>query len=147
MCKPGGINAFGMFQKVFLDGMSEVAVSRMHSTFSPQAGNYALKKLKKLAKHAPENALNKVYLIEAERLVLQGNEEKALTRFQKSIEYANEQGLFHEQALALERCGMALIRLGSRERAIESFEGARKLYKRWGAFAKVDQITKLVREL
>ena len=136
-----GINALFIPQMIFLGAIADVASEKSSYWQSLQAGRTLLKKLKSFSNLCPENVLNKVYLIEAERCAIHGQQDRATSKFQKSINYARDQGLIQEQALASERAGIRLLEWGKKDVALEYLGEARNLYRRWGSTFKADRIT------
>ena len=136
-----GVNALFVPQMIFLDAMADVATERKSIWQSRQAGRASLKKLRAYARLCPENVLNKVYLIEAERCALYGQRDKAISKFQKSIDHAREQGVIQEQALACERAGIQLLKWRKNGDALEYLDEARNLYRRWGSAFNADRLT------
>lgn len=129
----------------FLFGMVEVLAACETRKKKAWAGWRSLRKLRALkrAMTCPENIVNKIFLIEAERAALQGYNEKAKRKFLASVRYARESNFIHEEALAYERLARALSSWGD----IAEAEGYKKeaaiLYHRWGFAAKVVQLTKV----
>jgi hypothetical protein len=111
-------NAFSVTRLFLLDGMAEVAVAQPLQR-KPKTGEYASAMWKTFSEHSPDNFLNQVYLIHAERCMLQGKRDKALRKLELPIEHhtkeqgvIHEQGMIHKQALACERTGMILVKDG-----------------------------------
>jgi len=86
--------------------------------------------------------MNKIYLLEAEYLVLNGKLDIAIPMYQRSIELAAAEGFLHEQALANERAGMALRYCGDANDCFPFLKKAYDLYGRWGSTPKVEQLRK-----
>ena len=107
----------------------------------------ALNKLRIYGKFAPESIMNKIYLIEAEYATLKHAKVDAKSKFHKSIEQANQQGMVQEEALATERYAIAMFEWGEITESLEYFERARHLYERWGSTEKVKRLTKFVRDV
>lgn len=99
-----------------------------------------LKQLKKIAKHCPENLINKVYLLEAELAACGGKEEEALALYEKSITCGRMEGYNHEVGLACEKAAIMLRGCGRLKEARTYFENARASYLVWGANLKVDEM-------
>ena len=145
--KKSSLQAFNvplLYQSHFMEGLSDVIGTRGKGKKIGRAGKAALKKLRKCARHAPENVLNKIYLIEAERFAARGKKEKAIGKFQESMDQAKEQNFIHEEALAAERAGIWLrewedVKLGN-----PMLEKARGLYEMWGSPVKVRQVSALI---
>jgi predicted ATPase len=139
-CKKSGMNALCLTQFIFLDAMAEVTVEHPSKWKSLLAGRSSLRRLKEYARHCPENMLNKVYLIEAERHAIRGNRDKALSKYVLSIEHAERHGVLQEQALAYERAGLRLLEWDREIRGLEYLRDAKNIYELWGASYKVDQL-------
>jgi hypothetical protein len=130
----------------FMAGLSEVVYARQSSKKNPKAGKPALMKLRHWAKFCPANVLSRVYLIEAERDALKDNRERALRKFQASIDQADEQGFVQEQALACELAAATLVGWERKREAREFYRQARLLYERWGSPVKVEQMNKYLEQ-
>jgi predicted ATPase len=139
-CKKSGMNALCLTQFIFLDAMAEVTVEHPSKWKSLLAGRSPLRRLKEYARLCPENMLNKVYLIEAERYAIRGHRDKALAKYVLSIEHAEHHGVLQEQALAYERAGLRLLEWDREVRGLEYLSDAKNIYERWGASYKVDQL-------
>jgi PAS domain S-box-containing protein len=96
-----------------------------------------IKRLTKLAKSAPMNYQNKVFLLEAERLRVLGQSSQAMAFYDRAIATAKEHGYIQEEALANELAARFYVEWGKAKIAqvymIEAYYG----YARWGAIAKV----------
>jgi predicted ATPase len=138
-----GVNAAMVYQVFFLDAMMDLVIARKSGSRTKRYKS-PLKKLRLHAKHAPENVMNKICLIEAERAALKNDRVGALSKFKQSMDLACEQGLINEQALACERTAVALLEWGDSGRALEVFEEARRLYEQWGSPVKVEQLSNFV---
>jgi hypothetical protein len=99
-----------------------------------------LKKLRTFANHNPQDGLHMVHLVEAELDALGGNRENAMSNYNLAIDSSKKVNFLHVQALACERAGVALQRLGEMSLAREHLDQASKLYHEWGAMAKVEQM-------
>ena len=108
------------------------------------AGKSSLKKLRMCTRHAPDNTLNKIYLIEAERFAARGKKDNAVAKFRQSLNHAEEQKFTHEEALAAERAGFWLLEWGDTELASPMLERAHRLYERWGSPLKASQVSALL---
>ena len=64
----------------------------------------------------------------------------ALSKYRQSIEAAKKEAFLHEQALACERAGLALRKIGRENEALKFLVDAQSLYKSWGAKIKVEQM-------
>ena len=110
-----------------------------------------LQKLESLNRHCNENIQHNVYLLRGELKASKGNLREALHYFTLAERHSQKQGFVHLQALAHERSGVALMRLGnSGKNAVETkrdeeairyeLQTAINYYRAWGA-------TRLVRML
>ena len=145
--KKSSLQAFNVpliYQSHFVEGLSDVLATRGKGKKVGRAGKAALKKLRKCARSAPENVLNKIYLIEGERFAAKGSKEKAVQKFQQSMEQAKEQNFIHEEALAAERAGMWLREWGDAKLGNPMLERACGLYEMWGSPLKVRQVSALI---
>ena len=104
-------------------------------------------KMKKWAKHAPMNFLNKYYLVEAEKCRLLKKTVKAIEYYNKAIELSNKNDLLQEEALANELKAKLFIDIGDMKLGRFYIEEAHYLYMRWGADAKAKQIKKKYRSV
>ena len=143
-CKKTGLNAISMIQLIFLDAMSSLTVHQKSTWKARHAGNDSLKQLREYAEHCPENVLNKVYLVEAEQFSLRKQRDKAVRRFNMSIQLASQNNITHEEALANERAGRRLLEWGWKSMALKHLEEAKRLYEAWGSTYKMEQISELV---
>ena len=100
----------------------------------------ALKKLKRVANHCPENCQHKVFLMQAEFAAVQGDLEKAVGLYNKSISLANKHGFVQDEALANERAALALWQSTNNATANIHMNQAVELYTAWGAAAKRKQL-------
>ncbi|CAB9501208.1 Serine threonine kinase with two-component sensor domain [Seminavis robusta] len=132
-----GFNLPLWYQVHFVGGLAEVDGAKMSGKRVRQAGKASLKSLMQLARHQPDNVMNKVYLIEAERLATMGQRNKALEKYRLSIEHAKKNNFVHEEALASERAGLSLIGWGETTNGAAFLERARWLYEKWGCTGKV----------
>ena len=139
----GKMSCIRATQQAFFDGMTAMELARTcHKRSHLQTVCGSIKKMKKWAKHSPHNFLHKAHLLEAEMALVHGNRGKALMKYKKSIEMANDEGFVQDHALACERTGVALRHFGQDENAREYFLKAVSSYREWGALAKVDQLEK-----
>lgn len=127
----------------FLQGIVSATLSRT-SRYHRRQAHLILTKLRKCSHHCSENFLNKVYLVEAELASSMGNVEKALMKYEMSIQLARDQQCVREEALACERAGYSLREWGQHEGSLIFFARAQLLYSQWGAQIKVDQLKDLL---
>ena len=100
----------------------------------------SMRKLKQWAKHAPENYAHKYYLINAERLRVMGNGNKARHFYDKAIELASNNRYIHEEALTYELAGRFYVQQKSENLADFHFKAAYNSYREWGAKAKLNDL-------
>ncbi|MFZ2633632.1 MAG: AAA family ATPase [Desulfosalsimonadaceae bacterium] len=120
-------------------------------SYFPQAGWFLQKsilfrvlrnqrKMKKWARHAPENFLHKYHLVEAELARLRGTGKNAIPLYKKAISGAMETGYTQEAAIACECLAVFYLDQGIHDFAASYMVQARDLYQTWGAHAKVRQL-------
>ena len=95
------------------------------------------KQMKTWASHAPMNFQHKYELVEAEKARVLGQNETAITYYERAINGAKEQGFIQEEALANERAADFYLALGREKVAKTYMTEAYYCYIRWGAVAKV----------
>ena len=95
--------------------------------------NTSIKKYKIWAKNCPENFVNKLYLIEAEKFRVFGHDLKAMEYYKKSIDSARENGIIHEEALANELAAKFYIERKMSEVAKPYLRNSHYCYMKWGA--------------
>lgn len=103
----------------------------------------AQKRLRKLrTERADEDPTlwNKVFLLEAQIHVCNGQHENALLLFHKSVELADREGFSHEQGLAYELAYDMCRGCGRTGEADLYLSQAQANYGRWGAHVKVEQL-------
>lgn len=89
------------------------------------------------------NYLHKVYLLEAEIAKCKGDFEQASLLYDLAIEEAEEQEFIHHAAIAAERA-FEYYRDKNRDRQAKNyFKKSIKLYRDWGATAKIEQLKDL----
>jgi len=99
-----------------------------------------ISRFKRWVKTNPTNTLNKLRLIQADRLRVLGKDLEANALFEESGRFAMAQGFVHEEALAYELCGKMHVRSGRLTLGLPYLGKARDLYRLWGAQAKVDDL-------
>lgn len=100
-----------------------------------------LVKMKKFANAAPINHLNKYYLIKAEFANIQNQKDKASDYYYKAIETSTESAFTHEAGIAHELAANFYLKIGHKQTAVHHLVEARKCFLKWGATAKVKQLT------
>jgi tetratricopeptide (TPR) repeat protein len=144
--KTAAILPFVLHSHLFLEALTTATLSRT----DPGVIRNSRKLLEKLKadKHVTySNNENKVRLVEAEVAAATGDRDLALTKYQESVEAAQRESFFHEQALACEKAGNSLLEWGDYSKAREYFQSASTLYGQWGADAKVRDLSKRLERL
>lgn len=100
-----------------------------------------IKALKQFAKISPQYNSHKVLLLQAEFQYLKGEMEKAKIFYDKALKAATENGMQNDLALCWERAGQFFQ--NTRQELLASFylQNAYRAYRRWGAEAKLKQMT------
>ncbi|MBY0239892.1 MAG: AAA family ATPase [Burkholderiaceae bacterium] len=100
-----------------------------------------LRKLKLWAQHAPDNYRYHWLLCEALRLRLRGRMEQAGRLLDDAIDCARAQGQLHEEALACELAARSFLAQQRERLAGHYLRQALLMYERWGAEAKLQQLS------
>jgi histidine kinase len=95
-----------------------------------------LAKFKKWSRFSPENYLNKKLLIEAELNRIHQKPDKAMPLYDSSIEWAHQNKLLHEEAIALEAAGNFYSKRNEKEKTEQHYIRAIGTYRQWGALNK-----------
>lgn len=98
------------------------------------------KRMKKWAKHAPMNIMNKLALVKAERASITANKEQAVSHYQQAISLSREHLFLQEEALANELLARFYLAENNPEEAKSHLRSAHSLYEEWGASAKCRQL-------
>jgi len=168
--------------RIFYHGLSCLALAQQQQSISTanadtapptttkkqylKAAKGALEQMRKFAVHCPSTFDNKVLLMEGEWLLVHNKLDDAMRKFTASIAKAEIEGLQHEQALAYERAGRALLLHEQQQKQLlflqynnqpikkkkkEELNDAHTylskaclLYEGWGAHAKVEQMKKTI---
>ena len=147
-------SSFFVFSHYFFEGMTCMALARSPKTkFRKKKclgrANRCLKILKKYNNYCRRNCLNKYLMLKAEFKIMGGDLSGGLELFEKSASISQEEGFMHEQAIAYERAGLAVLHEKSTdgtlssEVATEYFTKSIYHYQLWGARTKVDQLIDL----
>ncbi|MCV6636192.1 AAA family ATPase [Candidatus Albibeggiatoa sp. nov. NOAA] len=96
------------------------------------------KKLKKWAKHAPDNNAHRYALVKAGKAQLAGKTEKALHYYKQAIDLAQQHGYRQEEAVACELYARYWQLKGDMNVAATYIREAFYLYQNWGANSKLD---------
>jgi PAS domain S-box-containing protein len=98
------------------------------------------KRLRRWARHAPDNYLHKYLLVEAERARIRGQENQAAALYQQAIAQARENDFLQEVALGYELLAQHELAMGRHKSSMEQMSASLRFYRQWGAFAKVHQL-------
>lgn len=96
-----------------------------------------LARMTRWADNCAANFRHLQYLMEAELTGLDGQPQKALEYYEKSIDAAREAGFLRDEAMASEAAARHLLALGRRRCAEGYLRAAYCLFERWGAARKV----------
>ena len=105
------------------------------------------KRMKAWAEHCPENYLHKYLLIEAEISRILGNKQKAMDLYDKAIQSAYENSYIQNEAIACELAAGFYMNIGRNRIALTYMSDALRLFKQWGAYAKVEHLKKCYPDL
>ncbi|MEY4753410.1 MAG: hypothetical protein RJA44_1085 [Pseudomonadota bacterium] len=97
-----------------------------------------LRRMRRWARHCPENFLHLQWLMEAELARLDLRVDAALRRYEAAMAQAHEQGWRRDEAMINELAGRHLRAAGRRKAAEGYLRAARQLYAQWGARRKVE---------
>jgi len=98
------------------------------------------RKLKRWARHSPNNYQHKYDLVEAEREKIKGHFVQAMNLYDSAIDLARTNGFLQEEALAFELASRFYLSLNKPHLARPYMREARYCYYRWGATAKVSHL-------
>lgn len=100
----------------------------------------SIRALEKLSQTAPENILNKLYLLKAEKARLIRNDLAAATYYDLAIKFAGTHQFIQEEALANELASEFYLSRGRDVLAGFYLNQAIDCYQAWGARAKVEEL-------
>lgn len=127
----------------FYQSLTMIQLSRGRPELKNELMRYVhrnLKELKNLSRFAPMNFEHKHILIRAELLAMQGKSGKAIELFNLAASKAAEHEYFQEEALAIELLARFYFQRSDRYLGEFYIKKAIRLYERWGANAKVNQL-------
>ena len=102
----------------------------------------SIRTLKRLSQSSPENILNKLYLLKAEKARLDRDHFNAGSFYDLAIKYAGTNQFIQEEALANELAASFYRSIGRDETAKFYLHQALACYQLWGAQAKVKDLSK-----
>ncbi len=97
-------------------------------------------KLRHWAKHAPMNYRHKYLLVEAEKLRIQGHDNRASEYYDQAISLAKENQYLNDEALANELAARFYLNKDRKKIARAYMQEARYCFLQWGATAKVSKL-------
>ena len=98
--------------------------------------------LRQYSANAPQNYLNKMYLLQAEYYAIHGDDVNAKEGYSKAISVSKENGFLHEESIACERAGMYYLE-SDQEEASALLLQSYNCYKAWGAESKCKHLITL----
>lgn len=133
----------------FYEGLSCLALARnAASAWSKRKlvakGRRCLRRFNQLASSCPANFRNKRDLLNAELESIRGKPFKSFAAFEDAINMSIQEGLVQEEGLAYDRLARYHCYLGHPRTALPYFVCARDAYRRWGAFALVQQMEDII---
>lgn len=106
-----------------------------------RAAKKTLSTMRKWSKQDNPNIVHTLTLLEAEQLVLKGDEKNASVKYEKSVTLSIRQGMLQDAAFACERYGEYLLNeIKDEDKAMHYLRKSIGYYKDWGALAKVEQM-------
>lgn len=99
-----------------------------------------LHKFKKYSKYSKDNFINKYHILKAELYVLKGNIKKAIKEYDLAILYSKKYGFINEEALCYENLYTFYNKQSNVVLARKFLKKALICYKKWNAYAKVNQL-------
>lgn len=107
----------------------------------------SIKILEKFSLYIPENSLHKLFLVQAELAVVNGDCGEARGKYMVAISLSSELDDLACCAIACERLAIFLKNKGDGIGSVRRFQEAHNAYKRWGATAKAEQMEQDMPEL
>ncbi|MEX8509854.1 MAG: AAA family ATPase [Leptothrix ochracea] len=98
-------------------------------------------RMRRWARHCPDNFLHLQLLMQAELARLDGRIEAALRAYERAIDAAHASGFIRDEAMAHELAGRHLWSVGRHKAAEGYLRAALHLYERWGAKRKVEHLS------
>jgi PAS domain S-box-containing protein len=131
----------------FYDGLVRLAVGATGRSPLPAAERMdraaaAAERLRVWARYSPETFEGKLEILTGHRLAAEGRTKEAVEAFERAAAVSRKIGWAHEEALACEGAAPHLLTLGRVEVARSYMMDAKYAYLRWGAIAKVAQLSR-----
>ncbi len=99
-----------------------------------------IRRFKRLANDSPQNCLDKLFLLQAEKASVMGNHKVAVKKYTCANALAADSGCLWSQAIANERAGEHLSLRGDTLQARKFIDRAIEVWGRWGATAKTRRL-------
>ncbi len=99
-----------------------------------------IKQIKKYEKYCPADYSHKILLLEAEYKYLEGDNEEAKILYDKALKAATQINITSDLAYTWERAGRFFVNTKQELLANFYLQNAYRVYKRWGAGAKLKQM-------
>ena len=135
-----GFMTAGFYQSLMLLATLEQSDANKKKVLKKVKANQ--KQMKKWLKHASDNFLNNYYLVKAEMLKSEGKPVLAKDFYDKAIFEAKKNSFLNEEALAWELAANFYLQQENKVMAKLYMRNAYKVYKKWGALAKLRQLEK-----
>ncbi len=123
----------------FFEGLASFQLARQagcnESLAWIERGQSALAKMRCWSEHSLWNWENKMLLLEAESLSMNGDFDRAGSLYDNAIRSAREHKFIHEEAIASELAGTFFCERGFRQRSYSYLLHSVACYEKWGAHA------------
>ncbi|KAL7537767.1 hypothetical protein ACHAXR_008044 [Thalassiosira sp. AJA248-18] len=142
----GVTTSINLIMATFTDGLLAFICAQRHRRNeqdplpSESVGLKAIKTMKHWVISSQWNFESKLFLLEAEAMILKGDHESSKEKYEASIKAARRSRFVHEEGFAFDRFGHFYLGRGREADAILQFNGAKKCYEKWGAVALVRHI-------
>lgn len=124
----------------FLEGLTAFHLARSEKCSRwMELGANSIHSFRSWAVHSSWNFDNKLFLLEAESYVCQGEYDKAEEKYQSAIESSHLHRFVHEEGLACELFGSFCKTRGKLSKHIELMARARDCYKKWEAYGLLEK--------
>jgi len=127
---------------VFIDGLIGFFFARKHRNNREKwitLGVDATQSMRNWRSNSKWNFSNKLCLLEAELFFTKDND-RAISKYKDSIEFARKHQFVHEEGLAEEKTAAYFLHKKRHDEAMAHFINAKKCYEIWGAHTLVKHI-------
>merc|ERR1712087_834589 len=93
------------------------------------------------------NFINKLFLLQAEHYFFMNDEDKAIEKYEQSIQAARDHHFIHEEGLAFERAAQFHLHYSRNHKALVCLNQSKRCYKTWGADGLVNYIESIMSKL